>query len=167
MGVFDQVNEAQKHPPQNVGDYPRPPLLERVSYPIRIVLGGVEIVNTTDAWRVLETFHPPTYYLPQSAFAAGVIKPAGGSSLCEWKGEAQYFSLVAGGKAAARCAWAYPKPTAAFQAIAGHLALYCAAMDACFVDGEPAKPQPGGFYGGWVNSWITGPIKGAAGTNHW
>jgi uncharacterized protein (DUF427 family) len=155
------------HAIENVGDYPRPPSLERMNYPIRIVLGGVEIVNTTDAWRVLETFHPPTYYIPSTAFLDGVIQPAAGKSLCEWKGQARYFSLTAGGKTAERCAWAYANPTPAFQPIANHLALYVAAMDACFVDGEQAKPQPGGFYGGWVNSWITGPIKGAAGTNHW
>jgi uncharacterized protein (DUF427 family) len=155
------------HAIENVSDYPRPPLLERAPYPIRIVLGGAEIVNTTDAWRVLETFHPPTYYIAQSAFMEGSILPAAGQSLCEWKGQARYFSLSAGGKTAARCAWAYANPTPAFQPIANHLALYVAAMDACFVDGELAKPQPGGFYGGWVNSWITGPIKGAAGTNHW
>jgi uncharacterized protein (DUF427 family) len=155
------------HTLENVRDYPRPPSLERVEYPVRIVLGGVEIVNTNEAWRVLETFHPPTYYIPKAAFLAGSISPAVGQSLCEWKGQARYFTLTAGGKTAARCAWAYPNPTPDFQRIANHLALYVAAMDACFVDGEQAKPQPGGFYGGWVNSWITGPIKGAAGTNHW
>ena len=155
------------HAIENVRDYPRPPTLERCEYPIKIVLGGVEIVNTQDAYRVLETFHPPTYYIPRSAFAESAVQPAAGQSLCEWKGQAAYFSLTAGGKTAARCAWAYAKPTPAFEAIAGHLALYVAAMDACYVDGELAKPQPGGFYGGWVNSWITGPIKGEPGTNHW
>ena len=161
------MSNPANHTIENVGEYPRPPLLERVPYPIRIVLGGVEIVNTTEAWRVLETFHPPTYYIPQAAFLAGTIEKAKGRSLCEWKGQAHYFTLSAGGKIADRCAWGYPKPTPKFQEIAGYLALYCAAMDACYVDGEQAKPQPGGFYGGWVNSWITGPIKGAAGTNHW
>ena len=156
-----------KHAIENVRDYPRPPRLERFPFPIRIVLGGVDIVNMSNAWRVLETFHPPTYYIPQSAFLEGVIQKAAGSSLCEWKGQASYFSLNAGGKTASRCAWAYANPTPAFEPIAGHLALYVAAMDACYVDGEQAKPQPGGFYGGWVNSWITGPIKGAPGTTHW
>jgi uncharacterized protein (DUF427 family) len=155
------------HTPENVGEYPRPPRLEAVPYPIKIVLGGVEIVNTTNAFRVLETFHPPTYYLPQSAFLDGVIQKADGRSLCEWKGQASYFSLLAGGKIAARCSWAYANPTPAFQPIANHLAVYCHMMDACFVDGEQAKPQPGNFYGGWVNSWITGPVKGAPGTTHW
>ena len=155
------------HAIENVGDYPRPPKLERFPHPIRIVLGGIEIVNTTDSWRVLETFHPPTYYIPHNAFLDGAIQKADGRSLCEWKGQASYFSLTAGGKTATRCAWAYANPTPVFQPIANHLALYVAAMDACFVDGEQAKPQPGGFYGGWVNSWITGPIKGAPGTTHW
>ena len=156
-----------KHAVENVRDYPRPPRLEPFPHPIRIVLGGLEIAHTIKAWRVLETFHPPTYYIPKNAFLEGVIQKAEGSSLCEWKGQASYFSLSAGGKTAPRCAWAYAKPTPDFEPIAGHLAVYCHMMDACFVDGEQAKPQPGNFYGGWVNSWTTGPIKGAPGTTHW
>ncbi|MGL4406277.1 MAG: DUF427 domain-containing protein, partial [Notoacmeibacter sp.] len=83
------------------------------------------------------------------------------------KGLARYYTLSAGGKTAIRSAWGYPDPSPRFQPIACHIALYVAAMDACYVDGQKAEPQPGGFYGGWVNSWITGPIKGAPGTTHW
>jgi uncharacterized protein (DUF427 family) len=155
------------HPIENVRDYPRPPRLERCDYPIQIVLGGVQIVETQDALRVLETFHPPTYYISPSAFLPGTVFEASGASHCEWKGRARYVSLLAGGKTAERCGWAYDRPTPDFTSIAGHIAVYCHMMDACFVDGERATPQPGNFYGGWVNSWIIGPIKGAPGTTHW
>jgi uncharacterized protein (DUF427 family) len=155
------------HQTENVRDYPRPPRLERFAFPISIVLGGAEIVNTTQAWRVLETFHPPTYYIPRDAFMPGSIVEAQGSSLCEWKGRARYFDVTAGGRTASRAAWGYDAPMADFAPIAGHVALYCHTMDACFVDGERAAPQPGNFYGGWVTSWITGPVKGAPGTTHW
>jgi uncharacterized protein (DUF427 family) len=155
------------HAPENVRDYPRPPRLEVCRLPIRALFGGVEIVNTTDAYRVLETFHAPTYYLPPSAFAPGVLVPALGGSTCEWKGRARYFDIVAGGKSAERAAWAYDAPTPDFKPIAGFVAFYAFAVDDVFVDGEKALPQPGNFYGGWVNSWITGPVKGAPGTTHW
>ena len=40
-------------------------------------------------------------------------------------------------------------------------------MDRCTVDGEEVRPQPGGFYGGWVTSQVVGPFKGDPGTMHW
>jgi uncharacterized protein (DUF427 family) len=155
------------HATENVADYPRPPRLEAFPYRVQVVLGGALIVDTMQAWRVLETFHPPSYYIPRDAFASGTLTPAPGGSTCEWKGRASYHSLEAGGRRAENAGWSYERPTPGFAAIAGHVAVYCQAMDACFVDGEQATPQPGGFYGGWVTSWITGPIKGAPGTTHW
>ncbi|MEN0000970.1 MAG: DUF427 domain-containing protein [Pseudomonadota bacterium] len=152
---------------ENVGDYPRPPRLERFEGSIKILFAGQVIVETQNAWRVLETFHPPTYYIAPSDFAAGVLVPVKGSSMCEWKGQASYFDIMAGGKTAPRAAWCYRKPTQAFQMIADHVSVYAEPMDACVVNGEEVIPQPGNFYGGWVNSWITGPIKGAPGTTHW
>jgi uncharacterized protein (DUF427 family) len=158
---------ATTHPTENVRDYPRPPRLEPFPFPIRAVLGGVEIVNTAKAWRVLETFHAPTYYLPRDAFAPGVLIETAGGSTCEWKGRARYFDLAAGGRRAERAAWAYDTPTPAFAPVAGFVAFYAFAVDEVTVDGEKAAPQPGNFYGGWVNSWVTGPVKGAPGTTHW
>ncbi|MEO0543632.1 MAG: DUF427 domain-containing protein [Pseudomonadota bacterium] len=154
-------------PMEDVGTYPRPPALESFPRSVKIVFAGQVIAQTKDAFRVLETFHPPTYYLPPSAFADGVLVPAKGSSMCEWKGRASYFDVMAGGETAARAAWCYVSPTPRFEPIAGYVSVYAEPMDACFVDGEKVVPQPGNFYGGWVNSWITGPVKGAPGTTHW
>jgi uncharacterized protein (DUF427 family) len=152
---------------ERVADYPRPPLLERSTRRVRVVLGGVTIVDSTDCWRVLETFHPPTWYIPADAFAPGALRDADGISFCEWKGRARYHDLVARGVTAARAAWSYPAPTPAFAPIAGHVALYAGKVDACFVDDETVVPQPGGFYGGWITSDVEGPFKGAPGTAGW
>jgi uncharacterized protein (DUF427 family) len=137
-----------------------------------VVLGGVTVADTTAALRVLETSHPPTYYLPPGDFAPGSLEPAGGASYCEWKGEARYWTVVGGtvgGETQRReaAAWSYPRPGAPFAALADHVALYCGAMDRCEVGGEVARPQPGGFYGGWVTSWVVGPFKGDPGTMGW
>ncbi len=152
--------------PESVWDYPRPPRLEPVRNEIRILFANRTVALTGDAWRVLETSHPPTYYLPREAFRCEIVA-AGGGSFCEWKGRAAYWTLRADGQEAARAAWSYPAPTAPFAAIADHLAVYCAAMESCFVGAERATPQPGGFYGGWVTANLAGPFKGGPGSAGW
>jgi len=163
MPVPDKPRPGQ----ESVWDYPRPPRLEEFSGPITIELGGQTIATTDRAWLVLETSHPPTYYLPQAAFGDGVLLPASGSSWCEWKGPASYFDLVAASVVAPRAAWTYLEPTRGFTAIAGAVAVMAALVDRCTVNGEEVVPQPGGFYGGWITSWVAGPFKGVPGSMGW
>ncbi len=152
---------------ENVRDYPRPPAIEPVGALVAIDFGGRRIAQTHGAFRILETFHPPTYYIPRDAILPDALEDAAGSSLCEWKGRARYFDVVGGDRRAAKAAWAYDEPSAAYRQIAGFVAFYAEPMDACFVGAMKVAPQPGNFYGGWVTANITGPIKGAPGTTHW
>ena len=151
---------------ENVQDYPRPPALHPVAQRIVIHLGGQVIADTLAAYRVLETHHAPTYYLPPQDVTAD-MRHVSGSSLCEWKGAAQYFDVAMGDVTAPRAAWSYPRPTSRFLPIAGYIAFYAAKMEACFVGGERVIPQAGDFYGGWVTSNLDGIPKGARGTEHW
>lgn len=148
-------------------DYPRPPRLEPFDAPITVELGGQVIAATDRSWRVLETSHPPTYYLPRSCFADGVLREAAGASWCEWKGQARYFDLVTPARVAAKAAWNYPRPTAGFEPIADAVAVMAGQVDRCTVDGESVIPQPGGFYGGWITSRVVGPFKGGPGSAGW
>jgi uncharacterized protein (DUF427 family) len=134
---------------------------------VRVVLGGVTIVDTDRSWRVLETSGPPVHYVDRSDVASGVVQPCAGASWCEWKGEASYFDLVTGTTRARRAAWGYETLSPAFAAIAGHVAIYAGRVDACFLGGEPVRAQPGDFYGGWITSVVTGPFKGDPGTIGW
>src|ERR1700733_7004299 len=152
---------------ESVWDYPRPPRLEEFAGSITIELGGETIASTDRAWRVLETSHPPTYYLPRTAFADGVLRDAAGSSWCEWKGRARYYDLVTEARVAERAGWTYPSPTPGFEPITGAVAVMAAQVDRCTVNGEQVEPQPGGFYGGWITSWVTGPFKGIPGSMGW
>ena len=152
---------------EDVWQYPRPPALQRCTKTVRIEFGGRVIAQTDAAWRVLETSHPPVYYLPREAFRDCEIVSAPGRSLCEWKGTARYWSIRAGGRVAERVAWSYPDPEVAFVDIADHLAVYAGPMDGCFVGGERVVPQPGGFYGGWITSDLKGPFKGGPGSMGW
>lgn len=152
---------------ESVWDYPRPPRLEPFTGQIAIEFGGEIVAATSVGWRVLETSHPPTYYLPRSAFRPGVLRDAPGTSWCEWKGQARYFDVVSGDLVAARSAWTYPKPTAGFEPIRDAVAVLAGAVDRCTVDGETVVPQPGGFYGGWITSRVVGPFKGGPDSAGW
>jgi uncharacterized protein (DUF427 family) len=152
---------------RRVADFPRPPAIERETRPIRIILAGMTIAGTTEAWRILETTHPPTYYLPAAAFAPGVVTLGRRTSFCEWKGVATYVSLTANGRAEADVGWTYLDPNPKYADIRDHIAVYAGRMDACFVGDEQVTPQPGGFYGGWITSDLIGPFKGGPGTAFW
>ncbi len=152
---------------ESVWDYPRPPRVEKSSERVVVTHAGVVLADTTASLRLLETSHPPTYYLPRSAFTDGVLRPGQGASWCEWKGQAAYFDVVVGDVVLSAIAWTYPTPTRGFESLTDHVALYPGRVDRCTVDGEVVEPQPGNFYGGWITSRVTGPFKGAPGTSGW
>ncbi|MFJ4045954.1 DUF427 domain-containing protein [Microbacterium sp. NPDC089987] len=152
---------------ESVWDYPRPPRVEPVPERVTIRLGGVLIADTTGAVRVLETSHPPVYYLPFESFVDGALIPTEGSSFCEFKGEAAYFDVHGGGRVVRRGAWTYPRPARGFESLTGGVAVYAGDMDACTVGDELVTPQPGRFYGGWITSSIRGPFKGEPGSMGW
>ena len=152
---------------ESVWNYPRPPRLERVGKAVEAWFNGERIVLTSGAYRVLETSHPPVYYLPPEDVRMDLFRPAGGGSFCEWKGMAEYLDLVVGGRVAERIAWRYPHPTAAFSPVAGYLAMYAGPLDRATVGGKTVTPQPGGFYGGWITPEIVGPFKGGPGSMGW
>ena len=148
---------------ESVWDYPRPPRVEATSDRIVIELDGRVIADTSQAVRVLETSHPPVYYLPREAFAPGILQPAPGTSFCEFKGVATYLSVGSVDSAA----WFYATPTAGYSMLAGMVAVYPGQMDRCLVGDEVVRAQAGDFYGGWITSRIVGPFKGEPGTLGW
>jgi uncharacterized protein (DUF427 family) len=165
MTTPDRVEPGPGH--ESVWDYPRPPRLEDFDGHIQIVLGGVTIADTRAAKRVLETSHPPVYYLPPEDIRMEYLRPVERTSWCEWKGQARYYDVRVGDVVAEAAAWAYPDPATPFEALKDHVAFYPEPMDACLVNGERVTPQPGGFYGGWITSNIVGPFKGTPGTGFW
>jgi uncharacterized protein (DUF427 family) len=152
---------------ESVWDYPRPPLCEPTSRHVVVVVGGEIVADSGRAFRVLETSHPPGYYIPAGDWRPGALAPAAGTSVCEWKGVARYFDVRGGGTVVQRAAWGYPEPTPAFAAIADCVSVYPALTDRCEVDGVAVTAQEGGFYGGWITPDVVGPFKGAPGSWGW
>jgi uncharacterized protein (DUF427 family) len=164
-------DQAQRQTPrdnqESVWDYPRPPRVEPTGKLIRVVFNDQTVAETRRALRVLETRHPPVYYLPPEDVRTEWLTGQSIRTICEFKGAAAYWTLKVGGRVSENAAWSYPDPTPAFRALQGYIAFYASRVDACFVDGEQVKPQPGDFYGGWITSDIIGPFKGGPGTTGW
>ena len=152
---------------ESVWDYPRPPLLVRDSRHVVVRLGSVVVAESRRALRLLETSHPPTWYLPRLDVVDACLLRVTGGSFCEWKGQASYFDVVGEDRQIPGAAWSYEAPIDDdFAELAGAVAFYASDLE-CLVDGERARPQPGGFYGGWITNDLVGPFKGEPGTGGW
>jgi len=152
---------------ESVWDYPRPPRLEPTPKHIHVIFEGETVASTRRALRVLETSHPPVYYIPPEDVRMELLTRTTRYSFCEFKGGAVYWALRAGERVVENAAWSYPDPTPAYRALAGYLAFYASRVDVCYVDGERVRAQEGDFYGGWITSDIVGPFKGGPGTTGW
>ena len=151
---------------ESVWDYPRPPRLERSDEHVVVRVGDTVVADTRRAWRVLETSHPPTYYVPRDDVDATLLVPSARRTFCEWKGRASYADLTVDGRRIPDACWWYDTPTDTFADLAGAVAFYPELVTAT-VDGEEVRGVPGGFYGSWVTSRVAGPFKGAPGTEWW
>lgn len=152
---------------ESVWDYPRPPRIEETARRVRVVFDRVVIADTRRAKRVLETSHPPAYYIPLDDVKREYLTHSNRSSFCEWKGHASYYSIKSSATESRDAAWFYPDPTPAFASIKDHVAFYPSRIDACYVDDERVRAQAGDFYGGWITNEIVGPFKGEPGTRTW
>jgi len=166
---------GQKRPPfadapdlrqESVWDYPRPPKLVPDSRRVEVRLAALIIADSTQTYRVLETASPPTFYVPPMDVRLEFLQLSSGSSICEWKGAARYWTLKSHARSSEPVGWSYPNPNPPFETIASYFSFYPARLE-CYVEGERVQPQPGEFYGGWVTHEIVGPFKGRPGTESW
>ena len=152
---------------ESVWDYPRPAICEQTDRRIEVISGKVTLADSRAALRTLETSHPPTYYIPRADIMMDCLVPNPHRSLCEWKGQARYFDVVLENMRIEAAVWSYPEPTDAFSEIRDCYAFYPSLFDQCLVDGEQIVAQPGGFYGGWISQYESGPFKGVPGSRFW
>lgn len=152
---------------ESVWDYPRPPAVTPVVRHIVVKFAGQTVAETSSAFKVTETSHPPVYYIPPHDVRADLLEESAHHSVCEHKGRASYYSLRVGHQVAHNAAWFYPEPNRGYEALAGHVAFFADRVDECLLDGERVTPQGGHFYGGWITSDVVGPFKGGPGTLGW
>jgi uncharacterized protein (DUF427 family) len=141
---------------ESVWDYPRPPAVEDSAKLVEVLFNGVTIASTRRAKRVLETSHPPVYYIPPQDVRMEFLRENPRVTWCDWKGLARYYDVEVNGAKAPAAAWYYPLPTRIYEPMMFYVAFYPQAMEACFVDGERVQSQEGDSYGGWITQEIVG-----------
>lgn len=154
----EPITDAQ----ESVWDYPRPPAIQPCDGLVRVECSSGLVAETHNAVRVLETAGAPTIYIPPQDVNETLLQFGEVGSICEWKGAAQtiHVGSVAG------AGWRYTKMFPAFAELYLWPSFYPGKLS-CSLDGEVVKPQPGGYYGGWVTAKIQGPIKGAPNSQGW
>ena len=152
---------------ESVWYYPRPPRVEPSSRHVVVRFGGMTIADSRQALRVLETTHPPVFYVPPHHVRMELMTLGTLHTQCEYKGTASYYDISLDGRIARNVAWVYLDPLPGFEKLRGHLAFYPGRVDEAFVDGERVTPQEGSFYGGWITKDVVGPFKGAPGSWTW
>lgn len=148
---------------ESVWDYPRPPLVVPDNRVVEVSDAHGLLASTDRSARVLETSHPPAFYLPPESMIPGRLAVVPGSSHCEWKGAAEYLAIAG---TTEPVGWRYPDPYPEFVDYAGWISFYPGRVR-CTVDEERVRPQAGGFYGGWITDGVVGPFKGEPGTSGW
>ena len=162
---------SRREKPQNgqesAWDYPRPPQVESTRCRLRVIFNGETIADTTRAFRVLETSHPPVYYIPAEDIAMQYLSRTPRETFCEFKGSASYWTVTVGDRVSMNAAWSYENPAAGYEAIKDTISFYASRVDTAYVNDEQVAPQEGDFYGGWITLDVVGPFKGGPGTRGW
>ncbi|WP_432181932.1 DUF427 domain-containing protein [Streptomyces sp. NBC_00063] len=161
------MSTSDSRPPESVWDYPRPPAVQEDDRRVTVECWGERVADTGRAVRVLETSHPPVFYIPAADVRTDLLRIDSRRTLCEWKGAAVYWDIVLDGRVRARAAWSYPQPHALYDILRERFAFYPSRVDSCTVAGEAVRAQEGDFYGGWITREVQGPFKGGPGTGCW
>ncbi|MGF1454920.1 MAG: DUF427 domain-containing protein [Alphaproteobacteria bacterium] len=156
---------------ESVWDFPRPPAVEPVSQRLRVEWQGVTVADSGGGMRIIETAGAPVYYIPPADVRTDLLRETEHVTICEWKGAAVHYDLSQGQAVVRNAAFTYPDPLTdlgqGYEQVAGWYGFYPTKVDAVFVGEERARPQPGGYYAGWVTDALTGPIKGEPGSEGW
>jgi uncharacterized protein (DUF427 family) len=91
---------------------------------LRITAGGVVIAETAEALTLKEASYPAVNYVPRKDANMELLRRSERVTHCPYKGDANYFSIVADGKTVADAIWTYETPFPAMAQISGHLAFY-------------------------------------------
>lgn len=78
------------------------------------------VIAESDATIVIENNH----YFPADSVNREFFTDSATTSVCSWKGEAKYYSVVVDGATNTDAAWYYPAPKDAAKEIAGYVAFW-------------------------------------------
>jgi uncharacterized protein (DUF427 family) len=96
---------------------------------VRVTFGGRVVADTRSALTLREAGYKPIQYIPRADIDMALFERTAHASHCPYKGDASYFTLKVGGRAAENAAWSYEAPYPAMAEIKEHLAFYPSRME--------------------------------------
>ncbi|KAM5361366.1 hypothetical protein ACJZ2D_013136 [Fusarium nematophilum] len=103
--------------------------------PIEVKVMGKTVAKAASSMHLFETGLPTRYYLPLASVDQSVLRKSDLKTKCPYKGEAEYYHVVAGGQEMKNVVWYYRLPTHESAAIAGLVCFYNEKVD-IVLDGE-------------------------------
>ena len=91
---------------------------------VRVLADGVVIADTSHALTLKEASYPAVQYVPREDTNMSLLKRTERVTHCPYKGDANYYSVVSGGKVLENATWSYETPFPAMAEISGRLAFY-------------------------------------------
>ena len=97
---------------------------------VRVSFAGRVVADTTRALTLQEASYRPVLYIPRADADMSLLTPSTHRTHCPYKGDANYFSIAAGGHSSQNAVWSYEQPFPAMTEIKDHLAFYPDRVDA-------------------------------------
>ena len=127
---FEEDEEVHTHPRD---PYTRVDILPSSRH-VEVQVDGVTVADTRNARLLFETGLPVRHYIPKTDVRLDLLTHTDTVSHCPYKGQAEYWSVLAGDRIHDDLAWSYPAPLPESQRIIGLVSFYNEKVD-IYVDG--------------------------------
>jgi len=97
---------------------------EPVGNTMKVEINGETIAQSNDVISVKEDHHPIRYYFPRKDVVMNKLHRTTTTTECPFKGEANYFSVDAGGKTFEDAVWTYENPYDEHRDLKDRVAFY-------------------------------------------
>ena len=109
---------------------------------VRVVFGGETVADSSRTLYLFETAHLPVYYFPREDVRFDLLEPTSRHTHCPYKGDASYYSVVAGGQRFENAVWAYPEPIESVPDLRDYVAFYWGQADAWYEEDDEVFKHP-------------------------
>jgi len=109
---------------------------------VRVFFGGEAVADSTRTLYLFETGHLPVYYFPRADVRFGLLEPTSHRTHCPYKGDASYYTVVAGGQRYENAVWAYPDPIDSVPELRDYVAFYWDQADAWYEEDDEVFRHP-------------------------
>lgn len=112
--------------------------VRKSSQPVRVVIDGETVAETTRAQFLHETGSITRYYIPREDIRMDLLQPTKLHTSCPYKGTCDYWTVQVNDEEFENVVWSYPSPHPEVADIRDLLCFYNQKVDEITIDGTPA-----------------------------